>query len=451
MLSPIKYAKRVKEAISRPGSLGATLVKGVVGSAGIKVAHAAITFVTAALLAQTLGPAGYGIFSFALALVAFLTIPSELGIPNLAVRELAVTNARKEWPYMRGFIVWSHRTVALTSVALIAVGAIILLVSGDRLSPEKLACLWLGLILVPVLSFGALRDAMLRGLRKVVIGQLPQQIIRPSLLLVFLLIFGQLSDSRSSPVTVMGLHILSVGLAFCCGLFLFLRARPAELRYAGPKFKNRAWLQSSIPFGMLAALQLINGRTDILALGFFRSDAEIGIFRVATQMAAVVIFALQAVNSIQGPHIAHLFAKGDMDKLQTMITRSAQGVMLFALPAVVVIILFGDYIIAKVFGPEYESAYIPLVILSVGQLVNASMGSVGSLLNMTGHERDTTKSIFVAAVINVTLNLSLVPFWGIIGAAVATTCTLIVWNLIMWHKVRTRIGIEPSLFFRRRS
>src|SRR5688572_26999051 len=163
MLAPIKYAKRVKEAMSRPGSLGATLVKGVVGSAGIKVAHAAITFVTAALLAQTLGPAGYGIFSFALALVAFLTIPSELGIPNLAVRELAVTNARKEWQYMRGFIVWSHRTVALTSVALIAVGAIILLVLGDRLSPEKLACLWLGLILVPVLSFGALRDAMLRG------------------------------------------------------------------------------------------------------------------------------------------------------------------------------------------------------------------------------------------------------------------------------------------------
>jgi O-antigen/teichoic acid export membrane protein len=103
-----------------------------------------------------------------------------------------------------------------------------------------------------------------------------------------------------------------------------------------------------------------------------------------------------------------------------------------------------------VFGAEYESAYVPLVILCVGQLVNASMGSVGALLNMTGHERDTTKSILVAAVVNVALNLSLVPHWGIIGAAVATASTLTVWNLIMWHKVRARIGIEPSLFFRRR-
>ena len=165
---------------------------------------------------------------------------------------------------------------------------------------------------------------------------------------------------------------------------------------------------------MMAALQLINGRTDILALGFFRTDAEIGIFRVASQMAAVVVFALQAVNTIQGPHIAHLFAKGDMHKLQTMITRSAQGIMLFAVPVVIVIVIFGEFIIRTVFGPEYESAYIPLVILCVGQLVNASMGSVGSLLNMTGHERDTTKSILIAAIVNVTLNLSLVPVWGII-------------------------------------
>ncbi len=197
-------------------------------------------------------------------------------------------------------------------------------------------------------------------------------------------------------------------------------------------------------------MQLINGRTDVLTLGFFRTDAEIGIYRVASQMAAVVVFALLAVNMTQGPHIAHLFSKGDMQMLQRMVTRSAQAVMLFALPVVLVIVFFGEFIIRTVFGPEFESAYIPLVILCVGQLVNASMGSVGNLLNMTGHERDTTKSILVAAIVNVALNLSLVPVWGIIGAAVATACTLIVWNVIMWHKVRTRIGIEPSLFFRRR-
>ena len=450
MLSPIKFVKRVQEAMSRPGSLGATLVKGVVGTAGVKVAQAGLTFATAALLAQILGPARYGIFSLVLAFVAMLAIPSELGIPGLAVRELAVTNARKDWDHMRGFIVWSHRLVAMTCAFLITAGAACLLLWGDRLSPAKLSCMWLGLILVPVISFGALRDAMLRGLRKVVLGQLSQQVFRPALFLVLLLIYLHGDDGARSPVVVMSLHITSVALAFCIGLFLFLRVRPVELSNARSKFKGAAWLKSSIPFGLAAALQLINGRTDVLTLGFFRTDAEIGIYRVASQMAAVVVFALLAVNMTQGPHIAHLFSKGDMQMLQRMVTRSAQAVMMFALPVVLVIVIFGEFIIRTVFGPEYESAYIPLVILCVGQLVNASIGSVGNLLNMTGHERDTTKSILVAAIVNVALNLALVPVWGIIGAAVATACTLIVWNTIMWHKVRKRIGIEPSLIFRRR-
>ena len=102
------------------------------------------------------------------------------------------------------------------------------------------------------------------------------------------------------------------------------------------------------------------------------------------------------------------------------------------------------------YGVAFETAYVPLLILCIGQLVNASMGSVASLLNMTGHERETTKSVLVGAVVNVVLNLSLVPVWGMTGAAIATASTLIVWNLIMWHKARVLIGIESSPILRRR-
>lgn len=450
MFSPVKFIKRINTARSRPRTLGAALVNGVVGTAGIKLAHAAIAFVTSIVMAKTLGPAGFGVFSFVIALVALLTIPSELGIPGLAVREIAFANARKDWSHMRGFIVWSHRTVALTSGALMLLGATILVAFGERFSPNKLACMWLGLILVPVLSFGSLRDAMLRGLRKVLLGQLSQPVIRPLILLVTLLLLWVFGFDLSSPVRVMNLHIMSVALAFLCGLFLFLKYKPAELRGAVPRLQSAIWLKSSVPFGMTAALQLINGRTDILALGFFHADTDVGIYRVAAQLAVVVIFGMQAVNAIQGPHIAHLFASGDMQKLQTMITRSAQAILLFAVPVVIIIVLFGEFIIRTMYGSAYETAYVPLVILCVGQLVNASMGNVGSLLNMTGHERDTTKGVLVGAVVNVVLNLSLVPVWGMVGAALATSCTLIVWNLIMWHKVRVRIGIESSPLFRRR-
>jgi O-antigen/teichoic acid export membrane protein len=448
MFQSSKLIQRVDKLIARQGQLGQALVKGVIGSAGLKIAHAGIGFVTAIVMAKMLGPSGYGTYAFVMALVAFLAIPSELGIPGLAVREIAVTHARKEWNRMRGFIIRAHQMIGLLSILLVVLALALATFLGSRLDPVKLKCMGLGLILVPLISLGSLRGAMLRGLRKVILGQLPEQVIRPLLLLALVIPLGLLGEKYATPLAVMIAQILATAGSFCCGMYLFIRNRPAELGSARPTFETSTWLRSALPFGMTAALQLVNGRTDILTLGFFRTDAEVGIYRVAVQMAALVIFGLQAVNAIQGPHIAHLYASGDKVRLQKMVTRSSQAVLLYALPVVLMIVLSGKWIIRTFFGPEFEAAYWPLVILCVGQLVNASIGSVASLLNMTGHERDTTRSIFIGATLNVALNLLLTPVWGMIGAAVATGVTLMTWNLVMWRKVHARIGIEASPFFR---
>jgi O-antigen/teichoic acid export membrane protein len=436
----------LEQRLNRQGKLGATLVKGVAGTAGIKAAHALIVFGSSIVLARTLGPSGLGVMTFVIALVHLLSTPSELGVPNLAIREVAVTNARKDWGRMRGFIKWAHLTIGAMSLVVAAGGAIALTVLGDDIDPLKRTCMWLGILLVPLASLNQLRSSMLRGLRKVLLGQLPEQIIRP---FTFLMLIGALAFSGNgltSPVAALVAHIASVAFAFACGMLLFFRHRPRELAGATPQMAGRSWLVSSIPFGLTALMQLINGKTDILILGMFRADSEVGIYRVAIQFAALVVFGLGVVNAIQGPHIAHLFAKGDIARLQKMITRSAQAIFAFAMAAVLVIVVFGDFLIATLYGPAFSEAYIPLVIICVGQIVNAAIGSVGSLLNMTGHEKDTMMSVFIGATINVSLNFALTPTWGPIGAAIATTMTLITWNSIMWYKVRQRLGIEPSPF-----
>jgi O-antigen/teichoic acid export membrane protein len=439
----------VDARISRQGKLGSALIKGVLGTTGIRISHAGIGLVTTIVLARILEPSGYGIYSYVIALVAFLTIPSELGIPGLAVREVAIANARRDWDRMRGFIVRAHLTIGVVSVVIVSAGAGALLLWGHELDAAKRTCLWMGLALIPLIAFGALRGAMLRGLRKVLLGQLPEQIVRPLVLLGLVLLLPLLGRGVDSPISVMGIHIMAVATAFGVGLWLFLNQRPKELRCAQLGRVDPVW-KSSIPFGLSATMQLINGRTDILVLGIFWDDANVGIYRVAIQMATVVIFGLQAVNAIQGPHIAHLFATGQMQRLQKMITRSSQAVLAFALIVIIPILLFGKMIIRAVFGAAYEGAYVPLAILCVGQVVNASMGSVASLLNMTGHERDTTKIIMSAAALNIALNFTLAPRWGMIGVAIATSVTLITWNLVMWRKVHQRTGIETSPFLRRR-
>jgi len=383
-----------------------------------------------------------------MALVAFFAIPSELGIPGLAVREIAVANARKDWGRMRGFTIRAHQGIAILSVTLMAGGAIALLALGNRIDPVKRQCMWLALPLIPLISLGALRGSMLRGLRYVVLGQLPERVLRPVGLLASILVILAISREYLTPPSVMLGQIAATTLAFAWGLFAFLRRRPPGAAGAEATFHTRDWIQSSIPFGLSATLLLINGRTDVIALGLFRPDTEVGVYRVAVQIAATIIFSQGAVNAIQGPHIAHLYATGDMKRLKKMVTRSSQAILAVAAPTVLLIVLLGSYFIRWIYGPQYADAYAPVVILAVGQLVNAATGSVGSLLNMTGHERDTTRILLMAALLNVTLSLTLTPLWGMRGAAIATSSTLIFWNLMMWRAVYKRLGINASPFLR---
>ncbi len=445
MLHPRQIAKTIESRLSETGSLGQALIAASFGTAGMKVAYTGLGFVNVALLAKLMGPSGYGIYAYVMALAGVLAIPSEFGIPTLATREMAVTNARGEWGYMRGFILRSHQAIGVLTLAIVCVAAIALLLWGEHLDPDKLECYALGLLLVPIISLGALRGAMLRGLRKLIYGLLPERVIRPLLFLLLIVsVWWLLGREFFQPANVLLLQITSAALAFGAGVYFFLKFKPAQLAGATPNYRTALWLKSSIPFGLTTALTTINGQTDILALGVFGSDADVGTYRVAVQLATLIIFGLQVVNGIQSPHVAHMYAAGDMQRLRKLIARSSQAVVLFALPVTLVLVFFGKPIIALAFGKEFEGAYVPLVILSVGQLVNAAMGSVGLLLNMTGHEQDTMKSVLVGAVLNVVLCFTLIPTLGMIGAALATAVTLVVWNVLMWLKVRRHLGIEPS-------
>lgn len=443
--------KLLATQLAREGTLGQALIKAAIGSIGIKLAYTAIGFFIATLTARLLGPGGFGVYSFAMAVISFMVIPSELGIPALATREIAVNRAKSDWPRMRGFILWAHRAIGTISVILIVGGAIAVYLRADVASEQQTKSIALGLLLVPLLSLGALRAAMLRGLRKVVLCQLPEMIIKPALVATTLALMMVFARDRLMPSDVVVIQVFAATVAFAFGLYFYFRNRPPELAQAQPVYDSRAWLKSTVPFALMAGLALINGQTDILALGTFREHAEVGVYRVAVQMATLVIFGLQVINPIQGPHIAHLYAMGDMRRLQQMVTRSSQGVLLLTLPVVLVLVVFGKPLISLLFGPRFESAYLPLVILCVGQLVNAATGSVRSILNMTGNERDSTRSLLIGSIVNVALNLTLTPLWGMVGAAIATSLTLIVWNTLMLQAVRRRTGINTSPLLRRHS
>jgi len=401
-----------------------------------------LALLTGVFIARLLGPEQYGVYAYVMAIVSLLSIPALFGLPQLIVRETAKAKAQGRWGMMRGLWRWcSQLTIFLTVIIFIVTSSIVYMIY-DRFYDKQLITMFFGVLLVPFMTLVQLRSAALRGLNKVIQGQLPEAVLRPTLFLVLIGVIISLDVRINAPYT-MAVNVLASLISFVVGAWLLRLARPEELRKK-PEIviHSREWLKSALPLALTSTLLLVNQNIDIIMIGWFGSASDVGIYRVATSGAGLVVFGLSTINLVVGPYYAQFHANGDLVKIQKLATISSRVIMLTTLPVVFAFILFGESLIYLIFGPKYVSAYISLSIISVGQLINAVFGSVGLLLAMTDNEKEIAKGVAVATIANIVFNIVLIPLIGIVGAAVATAVTLFVWNFLLWIAVVNKIGVD---------
>lgn len=430
------------------GGLRAELSCGAIGSLTVGLAGTLFGLVLAVILARKLGPEGYGIYAYVFALVSLLAIPAQLGLPNLLIRETARAHVNAEWGLMRGLWHWATLAVGGFSVLLVAVALLLGGVFSEQFSSTQLATFVFGIMLVPLIALGNLRGAALRGLRYVVMGQLPETVLRPGILILLLLTAVlYISPAQLSPEYVMGLHVVAAAMSFIIGAFMLWKVRPIGIvEEPKPVYTASVWFAAAWPLALLSGMQLINQNTDIIILGFFRSIDEVGIYKVSVTGASLVVFGLQAITMAVSPHFARLHSQGDMKQLQRLVTQSSRVILMFSLPVVLLLVFFGDQVLFYVFGEKYISGGVPLAILAGGQLLSVFMGAVGVLLMMAGHERDVVRGVAIGAGVNVLLNFVLIPPFGMAGAATATAVSMFIWKFILWRVANIQLGLDSMAF-----
>jgi O-antigen/teichoic acid export membrane protein len=358
--------------------------------------------------------------------------------------------ARKNATLVRGIWAWAGRFVFFTSLGLTLLAGLVAWLWHGCFAKAYLTTFAWALLLIPLMALSKLRGTALWGLHREVQGQLPENLVQPGLLV--LLLGGVLLLGLSfSPAQAMGLQVAVAAVAFGVGAGLLIRATPVKVRQAYPRFESRLWLNSVLPLAFIGGMQLINKNSSIVILGFFVPADQIGIYRVAVQASILAALGLHAINMVVAPRFASLYARGERERLQHLVTSSTRAILAFNLLVTAGAALLGRWFLDLFFGPEFVAAYVPLMILLIGQFVNSAAGLVGSVLNMTGHERETARGIVVSAAVNLLLNLLLAPSFGIIGAAVATAVALVTSNVLLWWAVRKRLGINSLAFdlFRR--
>lgn len=417
-------------------SLRSRLLMGVFGSAGLKVANTIIALVIGIVLARYLGPESFGVYTYIFAVVTIIGLPTKAGLPALLVRETAKYQLNQSWSLLRGLLLASNGFVIIYSI-LAACAAIVYIVWfwGNSSGVENNAFLW-ALLLLPLIAFGNVRAATLRGLRKVIVSQVPEMLLRPGLLLIFLFITLSQQDTVDVELAIK-YNVIAAFLAFVVGALLLARALPLEVRQCKADFHANIWLKSLLPLSMFSGMQVLNGTLSIAILGQLSNMTDVGLFRVAFQGAELVAFGLTVINIVLAPHVARLYANNDMAKLQRILTLSARASLTVAFLAVILLVINGKLLLQVVFGTEYSSAYATLIVLCLGQIINAATGPVAMLLNMSGHEKETVKGIALNLIINVCLCVILIPHYGHMGAAIAATISFSIYNaMIAWAAYR---------------
>jgi O-antigen/teichoic acid export membrane protein len=187
---------------------------------------------------------------------------------------------------------------------------------------------------------------------------------------------------------------------------------------------------------------LLMTRTDVVMLGYFAPAADVGTYRAAVALANLVVFGLGVVNTAFAPLIAHLYRQGTLVELGRMYQTAARWATLLGLAAALPLLLFPAEIL-RIYGAGFQDGGWALVALVAFQLVNAGVGSVGFMLQMSGHQDWVLGNNVFTAALNIGLNLWWIPSWGILGAALATGTALAVNNLLGVIEVRKFLAMQP--------
>ena len=429
-------------------SLHARFVRAAFGSAGVQMANRTFALVLGIILARSLGPDGYGIYAFAIAIMSLLMVVAEAGVPTLLVREIAANLGHGNWSLLSGALRAGVQFVAVVATSISLFGLLVLFQFADTMRPELFYTMLIMLILLPVSALRTTVTHAMRGMHRVVLGQIVDILI-PSffVLVVIALVFTIWPDLRR-PYFAMAVQLFGAIVVLVAGALILRRIVPSEIRNVAPEYKKSTWLRSTLPFTLLGGVGVINSQTDIVMINLYMLPEDVGVYRVAVQGAVFTIFSLQIAGGIVAPHFSLLHSQNKMPQLQRLVTAVARMVFVVSVAVSILLIAFGDQLIHAIFGQSFAAAYLPLSILVLGYLMNLAFGPVGMLLRMCNGEKISAYVMLASAIVNVLLNVALIPQFGTIGAAVATASTVSGSHLFLWWFAKRKIGLDTSVFIR---
>jgi len=428
----------VRRFLGSKDSLRFRMSSDAAASFTIKCTYLTLQFFAGVLLARLLGPEDLGLYAFTLAIVGFAAIVAELGFPTFLVRALATHRATHSSDELRSTLLTALLFVPASSIVLC-----LILMGTTRMG---LSISTVGILMVPAIAMNAVLTGAMRGLGHATKSQLADSLFRPALA-VSILFFVFLSSAEISTSTALTINILSSALAVVFAGALLWSCWPDKIQLnKNRRFRPVQVGRQSLPFLLLAGSQVVNHHTDIVMLHMLTTEHDVGLYRIATMLADGLSAPLIAIALVTAPILAHSHALKDIRRIQKVLVASHivafTAMLLFCIP----VILYSNELITLVFGSPYIEASAPTSILAGGRVFYALVCFTGVALSMMDRPRTATCLTLVTVTLNIALNYTLIPAFGINGAALATAASAIGVALISAVYIAYAFSIDVSPF-----
>ena len=393
-------------------------------------------------IARTLGPSDFGLISIGLAILSIFTTFSLLGLNQGLTRMISYYKGKNNFKKIKGAIFSSFKIVFSLSIFF----SLVLFLIADKISiiffsePKLINIIKIFSFALPFSVLMNLSSSSFLGFKMVKYKVYIKDIFKniSTFLLIIIFFYFSFNLLRLSLAFLLG-YIIS---AFVGLYYLKTKIYPHLKKIS----KTPVWKELigfSYTLFLSGTVALVMGYTDVLMLGYFDTISNVGIYNAALNTCILITFVLTSFAFIFLPLITELFSKNKKKQIRKIYTTSTRWIFSIVFPIFLIFILFPDNILRILFGPDFVSGSLALVILSFGFLTHVSVGLSIETITAIGKPKINLYLNSLAAVSNFFLNLILIPIYGMVGAAIAMTSGLMLKSIFSLLYLNKKIGVQP--------
>ncbi|MDX2259315.1 MAG: flippase [Hyphomicrobiaceae bacterium] len=416
----------------------------------VRVGSAALLYLTQIALARWMGTFEYGVYVFVWTWVLLLGGFASLGMSVATIRLVSEYKERASFGLLVGLTRRSRMIAVLVGTLVALAGAAGVYAFEPWIANYYVLPAYLALVCVPLYALGDVHDGLGRGHGWMGLGLVPPYILRPLMILA-----GMVAAHEAGlPMTATTAAICAIVATWASAilqLVLMDRQLAGEIPAgAGRDFDTRAWLATAAPLLVIYMCTVVLQNADVIIMSSMLTPVDVGIYFAAAKTMSLIMFVHYAVGSAVAHRFSALNARGDRAGLEAFAADAVRWTFWPSLVAGIVLLALGQPLLS-LFGDQFTTGYPVMFVLVVGFLVRSIFGPTEFLLNMLGEQSRCALVLVVTAVLNIVLNLALIPVLGMMGGAVATMLSLVVSAVLLYVVARQRLGVDMAIWRTKRN